>query len=163
MVIGIVTDKHLEGFKLDIGSAHPASLDWSGFEASSRKNRPQWPPGSLVYGRVILANKDMEPEIACTAANGKAEGYGLLEGGILIKCSLTLARSLLTPNCPVLKFLGRKIPYEIAVGLNGRVWINSKSVQHTILIANTIKRSETLDEDQTEDLVQQMIESANKR
>jgi exosome complex component RRP40 len=163
MVIGIVLEKHMEGFKLDIGSAHSATLNWDGFEPSSRKNRPQWPPGSVVYGRVSLANKDMEPEIVCTAPSGKAEGYGLLEGGVVIKCSLAHARSLLSPNCAVLKFLGKKIPYEIAVGLNGRVWINSATSRNTILIANTIKRSENLPAQQVEQLVQQMIEASRER
>ena len=160
MIIGVVLERHMEGFKLDIGSPHPAVLNWTGFELSSRKNRPQWPVGSLVYCRVIVANKDMDPEVACVAANGKAQGYGQLEGGILIKCSISLCRSLLSPDCPVLKYLGKKIPYEIAVGMNGRVWINSQSCKHTILVANTIQRAESLSDDQTAELVKQMIEAA---
>merc|ERR1712137_852115 len=141
MVIGVVLEKHAEGFKLDIGSAHSASLEWAGFEPSSRKNRPQWPPGSIVYTRVILANKDMDPEVACVAQIGKAEGYGILGGGIMINCSLSESRKLLNPQCEVLKYLGKKIPYEIAVGLNGRVWVNSNTPRRTILVANTIKRA----------------------
>lgn len=161
MVIGVVTDRHQEGFKVDIGSAYQAALSWEGFEASSRKNRAQWPPGSTIYARVTLANKDMEPEIECKAANGKTKAFGKLDGGIIFRCSLSYCRKLLARNCPVLKYLGKKIPYEIAVGLNGRVWINSQSPKHTILVSNTIQLAEHLSEDKIEEMVSKMIESAN--
>lgn len=48
--------------------------------------------GTVVYARVVVANKDMEPELVCTAATGKAEGFGILAGGYMVKCSLSLAR-----------------------------------------------------------------------
>jgi exosome complex component RRP40 len=48
--------------------------------------------GSLVYARMIVANKDMEPEISCMTGSGKAEGFGPLNGGYMIKTSTGLAR-----------------------------------------------------------------------
>jgi exosome complex component RRP40 len=48
--------------------------------------------GTVVYARVVVANKDMDPELVCTAATGKAEGFGILAGGYMVKCSLSLAR-----------------------------------------------------------------------
>jgi hypothetical protein len=33
-----------------------------------------------------------------------------------------VCRLLSTPTCPVLDTLGKKLSFEIAVGLNGRVW-----------------------------------------
>ncbi len=44
-----------------------------------------------MYARVVLANKDMEPELACMSARNKAEGYGELTGGYMIKSSISLA------------------------------------------------------------------------
>jgi exosome complex RNA-binding protein Rrp4 len=38
--------------------------------------------GSIVYARVTLANKDMDPEIVCTNAGGKSAGFGELKGGM---------------------------------------------------------------------------------
>jgi exosome complex component RRP40 len=32
-------------------------------------------------------------------------------------------RLLSSPTCPVLEALGKKLSFEIAVGLNGRVWV----------------------------------------
>lgn len=49
--------------------------------------------GSLVYARVSLAHKDMEPELECfDAQTRKSEGYGELKGGFLVKCSLKMCR-----------------------------------------------------------------------
>lgn len=49
--------------------------------------------GCLVYARVSLANRDMEPEIECfDPATGKAEGFGELKSGLMVSCSLQLGR-----------------------------------------------------------------------
>jgi exosome complex component RRP40 len=48
--------------------------------------------GNLVYARVTVANKDMEPELACVSTQGKAEGFGPLIGGYMFKCDTKLVR-----------------------------------------------------------------------
>lgn len=40
MVVGIVRERHGEGFKVDIGSAFLASLSALAFEGATKKNRP---------------------------------------------------------------------------------------------------------------------------
>ena len=48
---------------------------------------------ALVYARVSLAHKDMEPELECfDAQTRKAEGFGELKGGFLVRCSLKMSR-----------------------------------------------------------------------
>ena len=48
---------------------------------------------SLVFARVSLAHKDMEPELECfDAQTRKAEGYGEVKGGFLVRCSLKMSR-----------------------------------------------------------------------
>jgi len=145
MVIGLILERHGDNYKVDIGSAHPATLSSLSFEGATRKNRPNFKVGSVVYARVILANKDMEPELSCMSSRNKADGYGELEGGFHFLCPLEHARSLLDDNCTLLKSIGKAIPYEIAVGMNGRVWINSGSKKHTCLIANIILHSSAFD------------------
>ena len=49
--------------------------------------------GSLVYARVSLAHRDMDPELECfDAQTRKAEGFGELKGGFLVRCSLLMCR-----------------------------------------------------------------------
>ncbi|KAF9578173.1 Exosome component 3 [Lunasporangiospora selenospora] len=161
-VIGIVRGKTAEHYKLDIGAAHPALLGVMAFEGATKRNRPNHEAsilGDLLYCRVALANKDMDPELECfNPTTGKADGYGGLEGGHVFKVSLGLARRLLDPKTLVLRLLGQHIPFETAVGINGRVWINSASASHTILVCNAIKNSEYLSPKECESMVKSLIQ-----
>jgi exosome complex component RRP40 len=113
---------------------------------------------------MIVANKDMEPEISCVnSASGKSEGYGPLEGGYMFKCSTGLARQCMAPECPVLNELGAAIPFEIAVGINGRIWVNSGAVDHSILLTNAIVNSEYMPENQVRVMVSELLERIKSR
>jgi exosome complex component RRP40 len=49
--------------------------------------------GTLLYARVSLAHRDMEPEIECfDPSTGKSEGFGELKGGLVVDCSLQFCR-----------------------------------------------------------------------
>jgi hypothetical protein len=51
----------------------------------------------LVYARVSLAHKDMEPELECfDVQTRKAEGFGELKSGFQGSCSLRIARECVT-------------------------------------------------------------------
>ncbi|KAF8500816.1 exosome complex exonuclease RRP40 [Russula emetica] len=142
-VVGIVSARQGEGWRVDIGSAHQASLDGLAFEGASRRNRPNLKVNSLVYARVSLAHKDMEPELECfDAQTRKTEGFGELKGGFLVRCSLKMSRNLLNPNYFLLPLLGSRFPLDTAVGTNGRVWISAKEVKQTIIAARCIEAAD---------------------
>ena len=44
-----------------------------------------------MYGRLALANKDMEPELVCMSADNRSSGFGELEGGLTFTTSLAWA------------------------------------------------------------------------
>ena len=49
--------------------------------------------GDLVFAKLVVANKDMEPELVCIDSNQKANGLGVLKGGgYVIRTSISLAR-----------------------------------------------------------------------
>jgi len=146
---------------VDIGSSADAQLGALAFENATRRNRPNLNVGSLVFGRVSVFDRDMEPEISCTTASGKGGGFGELTDGYMFRCSLGLCRMLLTADCAVLADLGEKIPFEIAVGQNGRVWVNANLASHVILIMNAILLSEGRPRDQIHTLVQKLIAQAS--
>jgi exosome complex component RRP40 len=60
---------------------------------------------------------------------------------------------LLQPDSAVLAKLGALLSFEIAVGLNGRVWVKAGTVQHSILVANSILASEHMSAAQVEDML----------
>ncbi|KAG6854120.1 hypothetical protein C0991_010284 [Blastosporella zonata] len=139
-VIGAIVQKVGDGFRVDIGSAHSASLDGLAFEGATKRNKPNLKIGCLVYARVSLAHKDMEPELECfDAQTRKSEGFGEVKGGFLVRCSLKMCRDLLDPKHFLLPLLGARFPLEAAVGMNGRVWVNAKEPKQIIAISRCIE------------------------
>ncbi|CAD6998428.1 exosome complex component RRP40 [Ceratitis capitata] len=141
-VIGVVTAKAGDIFRVDIGAHEQASLSYLAFESATKKNRPDVNPGDVLYGRLIVASRDLEPELVCVNSIGKKGKLGVLTDGFVMNCSLNLARMILRENCPLLRSLTKEMPYEIAVGLNGRIWLKAKSLRETIALGNAILAAE---------------------
>src|SRR5690606_10366933 len=126
------------------------------FENATKKTKPNFTAGTVVYCRVSLANKFMDTEVECfNAETGKADGFGELKNGMLFPVSLGLARRLLgdgkklrvlkgrqasgkkipmSNGLEAIEELGRRLSFEIAVGRNGRIWVNSADTKTTLLI-----------------------------
>jgi exosome complex RNA-binding protein Rrp4 len=86
----------------------------------------------LLFSFLMLFVKHLS--FVCTAASGKAAGFGPLNGGYILECSTGLARVLLSkPTSPVLEALGKSLSFEIAVGMNGRVWVICTSSGNVLL------------------------------
>lgn len=155
-----------EYYRVNIGSSRDALLWSQGFEGATKRNRPNLLPGDVVYARVTLANRDMSAELTCTAPASSINAkewvtgeaiYGPLKNGFVFDCSISLASKLLDDNCVVLNHLGTRIPFEIAVGVNGKVWIHSGTHLHTILASNCILNSEHLSVQNTKLMVDKLF------
>lgn len=91
----------------------------------------------------------------------QAAGFGPLTAGWLEHCTTSLSRKLLaSPTAPILAALGSKLEYEIAVGINGRLWIRASEPKYTILVANAIIASEFLTSEQCHIVVQRLLAAA---
>uniref|UniRef100_A0A8C5P8N5 Exosome complex component RRP40 n=1 Tax=Leptobrachium leishanense TaxID=445787 RepID=A0A8C5P8N5_9ANUR len=144
-IIGIVTTKSGDVFKVDIGGSEQASLSFLAFEGATKKNRPNVKVGDLVYGQFIVANKDMEPELVCIDSSGKANGMGVIgQDGFMFKVSLGLVRKLLTPQNDIIQEMMNIYPLEIVIGMNGRIWTKAKTIQQTLIVANLLEACEYL-------------------
>ncbi|XP_053556613.1 exosome complex component RRP40 [Bombina bombina] len=144
-VIGIVTTKSGDIFKVDVGGSDQALLSFLAFEGATKKNRPNVKVGDLIYGQFIVANKDMEPELACIDSSGRANGKGVIgQDGFMFKVSLGLVRKLLTPQNDIIQELMNIYPMEIVIGMNGRIWVKAKTIQQTLIIANLLEACEHL-------------------
>lgn len=90
--------------------------------------------------------------------------YGPLTGGTSFKVSLGLARELLNPKNVVLAALdASKLPFEIAVGVNGMVWVNSPAPEYTIVVMNAIMNSEVMNAEQVRGMVKRMVKNVKKQ
>ena len=89
--------------------------------------------------------------------------YGPLNGGTSFRVSIGLTRELLLPDNAVLSALDKSgIPFEIAIGVNGMVWVNSPEPEITIMILNAIKNSEVMPEDKVRGMVKVMVKNVKK-
>jgi exosome complex component RRP40 len=123
-----------------------AILPQLAFEGATKKTRPQLKSGDLVYAKVVFAQRNMDIELSCVnPSTGKAEpdGLGPLSGGMVFDVSAGLAeRMLRREGCEFLEELGGKITggFEICVGRNGRVWIDSGGgVRGVIAVGRCLK------------------------
>lgn len=127
-----------------------ATLPQLAFEGASKKTRPMLQAGSLVYARVSFANKHMEPELECVhPSTGKSEGLGELKAGMVFDISLGIARRMMMNKAhedgafAILEELAEKgLRFEIAVGRNGRLWVNAENVKTTLTVGNAVKKTD---------------------
>ncbi|CAN4099315.1 unnamed protein product [Withania somnifera] len=144
---------------VDIKGPMVAFLPVLAFEGGTRRNIPKFEVGTLIYARIVKANTGTNPELSCMDASGKAAEFGLLKDGYMFESSTGLSRMLLSsPTCPVLEGLGKKLAFEIAVGLNGRVWVNAEHNSSIILVANAMMNSESLTPMQQKIMVERLLE-----
>ncbi|KOG98938.1 exosome non-catalytic core subunit rrp40 [Saccharomyces pastorianus] len=140
-VIGTITGTFSDSYKVLLQNfSSSVSLSYMAFPNASKKNRPTLQVGDLVYARVCTAEKELEAEIECVdSATGRDAGFGLLEDGMIIDVNLNFARQLLFNNdFPLLKVLAAHTKFEIAIGLNGKIWVKCDELSNTLACYRTI-------------------------
>lgn len=165
-------------YRINLNAAHTALLSNLQFEGATKRNKPIFQPGQLLYARIASIDNDsniLDPFLSCM--NGPHdegvprkdwmtnEGcYGELRGGTCCKISTGLARELLHPQNTVLSELAKaKIPFEIAVGVNGLLWIHSAAPEYTILIQNAVQNSAVMTEEQVRSMVKSLVYTVQKQ
>lgn len=152
-VVGIIEDKGSEYYKVNICSSNGtyALLNRLSFEGATKRNKPEFNVGDIVYAVVTKTNKDFDTEISCISNSiNKKEWssgetlYGQLKNGIVIKLTPNIARKLLLPHSVVINELGKHFIYEVTIGMNGIVWLRGSDIFATIVIRNCIINSEYL-------------------
>lgn len=186
LVIGIVTAKLSEFFRVDIGAQTTAVLSiLNGFEASTKKNKPNWNIGTLIFARVSLAHPDLEPELSCFDPSGRIplDVFGEIGGNstiqstdssktqkdsrfsMLLRTSCNYSKKLQNPSkCPVIGILGTYFEFEIAAGANGRVFIEAGSPREIQIISKLIhsNASSEIDAKAIEKLINDIFPSNKK-
>jgi len=66
---------------------------------------------------------------------------------------------ILSTHSELLQRLGKSLPFEIAVGLNGRIWVNGRSTTETLTLAHAISGAELLNKEQIKQMVRKLSDS----
>lgn len=143
-VIGVVVQKSGDIFRIDIGANELAALPYLSFEGASKKNRPNVNIGDIVFAKLLVANKDFESELICMDSIGKKQKLGVLRDGFMFNGGVSLARKLRGNDFPLIGLIQQhvRVPFEIVVGMNGRVWLKTNHERDTIAVANIIIASQ---------------------
>lgn len=151
LIIGQIARSATDFYYVSLSPYTPnATLPHLAFESATKKTRPQLSSGELVYARVSLANRHMDPELECVnPSTGKADGLGPLKDGMVFDVSLGFARRLLMAKSreegkvEVLEALGEEgLAFETAVGRNGKVWVNSENTKTVVVVGRALRETD---------------------
>lgn len=160
-VIGIITHSYSDSYRVALQNfISTVSLSYMAFPNASKKNRPNLKIGDLVYARVSSAEPELECEIECIdPVTGKDAGFGLLQDGMIVDVTLQFARTLLFDNDnPLLLIFAKLTKFEIAIGLNGKIWFNTPDVRNTLAIYSSIEKcNESRDSKEYESIVKSIF------
>ena len=92
---------------------------------------------------------------------------GELKGGMVFDISLGMARRLLMGKQKedggllVLEEIAEKLPFEVAVGRNGKVWVNSGGVKEILLVGQALQEVDRqhLSLDEQKKLVRRLLKN----
>lgn len=144
-VLGTVGGQMGDYFKVTLNEySPPCLLNMFAFPNASKKNRPKLDQHDLVYACVDSVNRSVDPELSCVdPVTGKDGGFGVLKGGFCFNVSQAYARYLLyTPNAPILNKLVEKVQFEMAIGVNGKIWVKCDDEKLTLMCVTILSRSQ---------------------
>lgn len=161
LVLGVVTHKHPEYYRVDIHAPELATLSAMAFESATKRNRVTVSPGDIIYAKVSVALADLEPEIVCcNQRTGKADGMGVIQftdHTFSLHVNIQAARKALSNECVFAKAIARFTPFEWCVGVNGRVMVSTKNAKVTSQICRIFTLITFLNNEQIEKLVQRAL------
>lgn len=148
---------------MDINGPSHALLGTLEFEGATKRNKPDLNVGDIVFCRVSISNRDMQPILSCKSPSFNkswVSGEALfmqLKGGYMFDCSLNWCHRLNRIEAPHLRFMAQFFPFELAIGVNGRIWIKAGSTTNTLLLANILKNGEYLNMNQFQIMVHSLL------
>ena len=163
MVIGIITQKTFEYFRVNISTSKEATLNSIDFEGATRKTRPNLNVGDVVFALVEKENKYSNVTLTCKSSTNKKgwmtgeSKFGELKEGKVFELGRYLC----------LKFLDDKDLRErlkecvknlrIKIGVNGRIWIKTDDICLIQTVYEAIKGGMKLTGDEREIYLNKMF------
>lgn len=145
IVIGTIIQKNPEFYLVDLNAESYGVLQGMEFQNATKRDRPNLPEGTLVYCRVLKAEKFTKIQLTCIsllhkkAWNSGEAFFGELKGGLVKDFPIGFCRKLLLDG-HLLERLGEKFQYEVNIGYNGRIHIKSERPIDTIFIFNALEK-----------------------
>jgi len=139
-VIGTITQRSMDMYRVDIGTYTHAILPTTEFEGATKKTKPNLNVGDIVFARVMRVNKFDAPMISCVSQiNSKnwSSGesfFGNLKDGNVFTFPKNSVWDFYNEDNFAVKRMSDIMQFEFAVGQNGKIWINAENVQNILQI-----------------------------
>jgi exosome complex component RRP40 len=144
--VGVIEDKSGDFYRVNIRSGSLGSLSRLAFEGATKRNKPELKVGEPVYCRVLQAHSDLDTELTCVSASASTKKewssgeavFGPLPQGLLLQVSLSFAKYLLQQENALLSALAKHFPFEVAVGVNGLVWLRASCAAEAVVLRSAL-------------------------
>jgi exosome complex RNA-binding protein Rrp4 len=130
-VIGTITYKSSEFYKVDIGTYTHAVLNSKDFEGATKKVKPNLNIGDTLFARIDKVNKFDNPLLSCISEGGDKNWtsgesfFGVIKDGMVYNFPRIYTWEFIAEDNYALSRLRDFVGFEICVGYNGRMYINS--------------------------------------
>eukprot|EP00919_Chromeraceae_sp_WS-2016_P062895 GHVR01148870.1.p1 GENE.GHVR01148870.1~~GHVR01148870.1.p1 ORF type:complete len:205 (+),score=47.94 GHVR01148870.1:68-682(+) len=145
LVVGVVTQRFPEHYLIDICCNFEATLPAYSFPSATKRNHPNLQVGSVVVCQVVSSSSDTGTEVTC-GMSGDTKGWttqenylGGVNGGYEFKLPLSYAQYLQQDGWELTR-IGEFKTFEVAIGVNGRVWVKGDNPRDVLNISETIKQ-----------------------
>ena len=145
VVIGIISQKTYEIYRINILSNREASLNSVDFEGATRKTKPNLNVGDIIFAKVEKENKYSNAILTCKNPNnskGWSSGestYGELKGGKLYDYNRFLCLKLLDNKDFIHRLKECVEKLQLKIGYNGRIWIKTEDIKDIPKVFQAIK------------------------
>ena len=156
IVIGIISQKTYDMYRVNIMANKEASLNSIDFEGATRKTKPNLNVGDVVFARVEKENKYSNVTLTCkslTNSKGWSTGestYGELKGGKLYDYNRYLCLKLLDNKDFIHRLKECVEKLNLKIGYNGRIWIKTQNIQDNPKVFKAIKEGINLNNEERE-------------
>ena len=131
VVIGTITLKQYDQYKVDINTSRDASLGLIEFEGATKKTKPNLIVGDVLFCRVVRDNKFDSTILSCKSfdnvknwSSGEST-FGQLTGGNVYELNRLHCWWLINDNA-ITERIRDYVEYEMCIGMNGRIWIKAE-------------------------------------
>ena len=156
VVIGIISQKTYEMYRVNILASREASLNSVDFEGATRKTKPNLNVGDIIFAKVEKDNKYSNAILTCKNPNnskGWSSGestYGELKGGKLYDYNRYLCLKLLDNKDFIHRLKECVEKLQLKIGYNGRIWIKTENITDTPKVFQAIKEGINMNHDERE-------------
>jgi len=156
IVIGIISQKTYEIYRVNILASKEASLNSIDFEGATRKTKPNLNVGDVVFAKVEKENKYSNVTLTCKCSSnskGWSSGestYGELKGGKLYDYNRYLCLKLLDNKDFIYRLKECVKKLQLKIGYNGRIWIKTELIEDNPKVFQAIKEGLNLNNEERE-------------